>query len=272
MQQNSSANKYPIAEISDIAFGNIRTEIDPSKEEYKRVKNSIEKKGLQVPIIIDYLDENNDEYKSYIQNRQKYGIIDGHLRFRIMKELGNETIYAVLKSDMANVENIKQTQMIANWSKVAMSKDDKAQAIVNEIKAKTSINEIANNLGISRQYVHTLVNYYCRKHPEQEESIRDNIQGSRKSPYKTSIKHNNTDYQARYDDVNNVSTVEAMQEDIKNLSNDVINSLLFNNNAESMQAGLEKIQTLKSCIRAIEGKIKGNDAYKSYIQEKRKKA
>ena len=273
---NADAQKtilYSMNEINGNIFGNIRKEASLDKEPYKtmyeNMKESIKSKGMTNPIIIKPLDPENQDQEALIDKGIKYGIIDGHMRFQIAKELKKEKIYAVLANEEIKIGSVSMEQMISNWSRIDMPKEDKAELIVELVMGKDelSVTELAKELGITRQYVYQLLNLYYKKHPDKKEEIREHLQSQeRQVERKKDSKREKLSERYDADDADSVKGI--MQEDAKRTIDAVLKCYSPDAGEDVLEKGLEEIRRLRRIANLIEEKLKSKKSIATFESKK----
>ena len=126
-----------IDEISGDAIKDIREIKDNTNKSYQILRNSIEKDGQYNPIVIRELTvEEINELKNK-KDDAKYGIIDGHHRYRIAQELNKTEILATIIYEKCNAKykDILKAFRINN-SVIKMSKAEKGKAIKEYMESK----------------------------------------------------------------------------------------------------------------------------------------
>lgn len=136
-ENNVQSRNISLQEIDEKVIENIR-EVNPNSTEYQKLKYALEKDGQIHPITVRALTE--DE-KSVAENKSAvYGIIDGHHRFSIAKELKQETILATevertkLEQEYPQEYYDKVLAYRLNESSIKMTPIEKGHVIYDLIK------------------------------------------------------------------------------------------------------------------------------------------
>lgn len=132
-ENNVNSKNIPLQEIDEKVIENIR-EVNPNSTEYKKLKYALEKDGQIHPITVRILTE--DERNAAENKSAVYGIIDGHHRFSIAKELNQETILAteVERSELEQEYHDKVLAYRLNESSIKMTPIEKGHVIYDLIK------------------------------------------------------------------------------------------------------------------------------------------
>lgn len=145
---DNSVKEIELKEISPEAIKNIRDLRESKSNPYKVLKKAIERDGQLHPIILRELT------KSELENAEegaKYGIVDGHHRYRIALELKKETILAEILPNMDNENDMyyRDTSLAfrVNASNIKMNKKDKGKIISDLLdKSAKNITEIGKEI------------------------------------------------------------------------------------------------------------------------------
>ena len=128
MNRKEKVFEIRLEEIDTTIIKQIRP-VDKESSEYKKLKTAIEKDGQRHPITVRAL---SDEEKE--KTGAKYGIIDGHHRYEIAKEMSREIILAEIDS----VESSPERDMILayrlNESTIKMTTLDKGKVLYELLK------------------------------------------------------------------------------------------------------------------------------------------
>ena len=132
-ENNVNSKNIPLQEIDEKVIENIR-EVNPNSTEYKKLKYALEKDGQIHPITVRILTE--DERNAAENKSAVYGIIDGHHKFSIAKELNQETILAteVERSESEQEYHDKVLAYRLNESSIKMTPIEKGHVIYDLIK------------------------------------------------------------------------------------------------------------------------------------------
>lgn len=132
-ENNVNSKNIPLQEIDEKVIENIR-EVNPNSTEYKKLKYALEKDGQIHPITVRILTE--DERNAAENKSAVYGIIDGHHRFSIAKELHQETILAteVERTELDQEYHDKVLAYRLNESSIKMTPIEKGHVIYDLIK------------------------------------------------------------------------------------------------------------------------------------------
>ena len=122
-----------ISEIDTDIIKMIRP-LNTDSDDYKILKAAIEKDGQRHPITVREL---TDEEKSKVTTDIKYGIIDGHHRFHIAKELDQITIMAEIdQNEVSHKMDIILAYRL-NESTIKMSTLDKGKVLYELLKTES---------------------------------------------------------------------------------------------------------------------------------------
>lgn len=149
----------PLKQISDKSIPTIRPVRRKNSADYSQLKKGIEQDGQNQPIVLRKL---TDEEKKNTKNAV-YGIIDGHHRFAIAKELKQKEILAVI--DTAEPSNVHDTivAMRFNLSSIKMTPVEKGGVInglLEEFGGKSN-QELVEKIGEEIFGLKKSMTYYC---------------------------------------------------------------------------------------------------------------
>jgi len=172
-----SGNKLAVNDIYEkiIEVSKIRSEKSMEKKE------NIKAQGQVAPMILRTL-TNEEKENNNIRKDIVYGVLSGRTRLKIIRELGLDTVLAIV-SDVQNDDDDIKTAAIENFARVEMTKEDK-QAVIHwfrkSINQRTNkpytVREIAENLGISKLYVNKLDKMILEKDKNTSEGKRLTIE------------------------------------------------------------------------------------------------
>ena len=145
LKADSNIKQIPLSEIDPNVIHLVR-DLNTESQSYLQLKKSIEKDGQQQPIIIREL---TDQEKQKQELPTQYGIIDGHHRFNIAKELSYETISVIIDTGEASPARDMILSMRFNESSLKMSVIQKGEVIykVLETLYATSNKKLIEEIG-----------------------------------------------------------------------------------------------------------------------------
>ena len=268
-------NFIKLEEISDNAIANVRAdqEAATTTEEYKALYANIELKGVLTPVVLRELPDDQKE-----EQKAKYGIVDGHLRFHAVKELHNRypkdkkwnTIFAVISKN--KIED-RIYSLIANFSRVNMTESEKAE-IVHQMSQENAVDEngniiymtgknkdkpkkksqteIAENLGVTPQYISKLLLLY-----NAEIKNKANEEASLESKY-FELKDNK-----------NICKLENIKTDIESAVESITTHLSDLDNVDNAMKAADAVKEAKKILAEIEAEIKNNPVVVDKLSEDR---
>ena len=184
---NEEIKEIALNEINAEAIKDIRKVKNESNNAYKTLKNAIDKDGQQHPIILRELTSKEQEKSS--KKGTKYGIIDGHHRYKIALEMKKEAILSKvlpLLGDEAEMD-YRDTALAfrVNESNIKMSKREKGKIISDLLEKNSSknITEIGREIfGVGKTAAYDYVAEY-RDLSESENN--EKLELTKKSPTET---------------------------------------------------------------------------------------
>jgi ParB-like chromosome segregation protein Spo0J len=165
--QEGLGMKFAVNDIYEniIEVSKIRSEKSMEKESYKGkyevIKETIRDQGQLVPMILRTLTDQEKEDNN-IRKDIVYGVLSGRTRLKVIRELGLDTVLAIVSDVKKNDDDIK-TAAIENFARVEMTEEDK-QAVVHWFRKSINqttdkpytVSEIAGILCVSKSYVNKL--------------------------------------------------------------------------------------------------------------------
>lgn len=156
------ATEVSLNEIDPKAINLIRELKRKNNSDYRQLKNAIERDGQRQPIIVREL---NDEEKVNLPNPKKirYGIIDGHHRYMIARELKKDSISAIVdKGENSEVRDIILA-MRFNESSIKMTSIQKGKVIYDLLKSLNgeSNEKIIADIGMKLFGLKSSMTYRC---------------------------------------------------------------------------------------------------------------
>jgi len=178
--QEGLGMKFAVSDIYEniIEVSKIRSEKLMDKElnrgKYEAVKETIRDQGKVVPIILRTLTDQEKE-ENNIRKDIVYGVMSGRTRLRIIRELGLDTVLAIV-SDVQNDDDNTKTANNKNFARVEMTEEDKQAVVhwfrksINQTTDKSyTVSEIAGILGVSKSYVNKLDKMILEQDPNTSE-------------------------------------------------------------------------------------------------------
>lgn len=161
---DGTAEEISLSEIDPKAIKLIREIKQKNNTNYRQLRIAIERDGQQQPIIIREL---NDEENSRLSNSKareiKYGIIDGHHRYMIARELKKDSISAIVdKGENSEVRDIILA-MRFNESSIKMTSIQKGKVIYDLLKSLNgeSNEKIIADIGMKLFGLKSSMTYRC---------------------------------------------------------------------------------------------------------------
>ncbi len=125
--------------VSDIIIPESRARATFTDEQYQELKASIEKNGFTVPILVKPTDNG------------KYELIDGEHRIQVMKDLGHDSIPAVITD--ADEKKATLLNILANTARGTQNPLDVAEALRRAHDAGADVKELAAATGHTESWV-----------------------------------------------------------------------------------------------------------------------
>ena len=229
--------EIPLKEIAHAVIKGIRILHKRNNADYLQLKKAIEKDGQNQPIIIRKL---TDEEKKNARKNAIYGIIDGHHRFAIAKDLKKEKILAVVDNGASSAVRDAILAMRSNLSSIKMSSKDKGKVINDLLESlgDSSNQELIEEIGEKTFGLKKSMTYRC-------------LQIYRKSIGKETVnkpRHNSVNVQEIRDLMNN------LPEDVSNISKD--DGLKYLENIKFIEQQLKFLKKSISNLESVQEAIK----------------
>ena len=229
--------EIPLKDIDHVVIKGIRILHKRNNADYLQLKKAIEKDGQNQPIIIRKL---TDEEKKNARKNAIYGIIDGHHRFAIAKDLKKEKILAVVDNGTSSGVRDTILAMRFNLSSIKMSSKDKGKVINDLLESlgDSSNQELIEEIGEKTFGLKKSMTYRC-------------LQIYRKSIGKETVnkpRHNSVNVQEIRDLMNN------LPEDVSNISKD--DGLKYLENIKSIEQQLKFLKKSISNLESVQEAIK----------------
>lgn len=205
--------------------------------DYLQLKKAIEKDGQNQPIIVRKL---TDEEKKNARKNAIYGIIDGHHRFAIAKDLKKEKILAVVDNGASSGVRDIILAMRFNLSSIKMSSKDKGKVINDLLEGlgDSSNQELIEEIGEKTFGLKKSMTYRC-------------LQIYRKSIGKETVnkpRHNSVNVQEIRDLMN------KLPEDVSNISKD--DGLKYLKNIKFIEQQLKFLKKSISNLESVQEDVK----------------
>ena len=150
----------PVKQISAKSIPTIRSVHRKNRADYLQLQKAIEQDGQNQPIIVRKL---TDEEKKNEKKNVIYGIIDGHHRFQIAKDLNQEEILAVIDTAKSSKERDAILAMRFNLSSIKMKPVEKGKVISDllETLGGESNQELVEKIGEEFFGLKKSMTYHC---------------------------------------------------------------------------------------------------------------
>ena len=234
-----TAQFIPLEQISDKSIPTIRPVHRKNSVDYLQLKKGIEQDGQRQPIVLRKLTD--DEKKISKNAVAVYGIIDGHHRFAIAKDLKQKEILAVI--DIAEPSNAHDTilAMRFNLSSIKMKPVEKGKVISDllETLGGESNQELVEKIGEEFFGLKKSMTYYCWR------------------LYKKSIDEHTVEKPRENNfDVGQIRNLaQGLPEDLKNISADdglkqLENIKMIEQQLKYLKKGIKNIEAVAEAIKA----------------------
>ena len=245
--------EIPLKEIDHAVIKGIRILHKRNNADYLQLKKAIEKDGQNQPIIIRKL---TDEEKKNARKNAIYGIIDGHHRFAIAKDLKKEKILAVVDNGTSSGVRDTILAMRFNLSSIKMSSKDKGKVINDLLESlgDSSNQELIEEIGEKTFGLKKSMTYRC-------------LQIYRKSIGKETVnkpRHNSVNVQEIRDLMNN------LPEDVSNISKD--DGLKYLENIKFIEQQLKFLKKSISNLESVQEAIKEQKQVRIKLAREKKNA
>lgn len=245
--------EIPLKEIDHAVIKGIRILHKRNNADYLQLKKAIEKDGQNQPIIIRKL---TDEEKKNARKNAIYGIIDGHHRFAIAKDLKKEKILTVVDNGASSGVRDIILAMRFNLSSIKMSSKDKGKVINDLLEGlgDSSNQELIEEIGEKTFGLKKSMTYRC-------------LQIYRKSIGKETVnkpRHNSVNVQEIRDLMN------KLPEDVSNISKD--DGLKYLENIKFIEQQLKFLKKSISNLESVQEAIKEQKQARIKLAREKKNA